>query len=231
MTAPAGADRSKAACDYINTAIAGLTKLNTEVCDKKDGYSAPVKKEEEPVKKEEDPAAAAAARKTVLEGFLTKIKSENPLLITRLDAFAVEIDLADNKISVKGDRGVLQEVLADESTEPQFKTLITNMLGEKIAGGRRGKRSARKGRKSFKGGRRSRKGKGSKGRRSRSRTIKGGAKMGKELQAWMKRQKAATGIAPISKKTIAATKTKSQATGSEQRSDSGKHVEATKRKF
>jgi hypothetical protein len=106
-----------------------------------------------------------------------------------------------------------------------------------LKGGRRGKRSARRNRRSSKS---SKGGRGNRSRRSRKgckksrrggRTIKGGAKMGKELQAWMKRQKAATGIDPISKKTIAKTKTKSQATGSEQRSDSGKYVEATKRKF
>lgn len=95
-------------------------------------------------------------------------------------------------------------------------------------GGRRRKRSARKGRRSRKGGRKSR---GCKGRRSRgrARTIKGGVKMSKELKAWMERQKKATGITAISKKTIDATKTKTQATGSEQRSESGKHVAAKQR--
>jgi len=53
--------------------------------------------------------------------------------------------------------------------------------------------------------------------------------MGKELKAWIKRQQKATGIAPISKATIAATKTKSQATGSEQRSESSKYAAAQAR--
>ena len=100
---------------------------------------------------------------------------------------------------------------------------------EAATGGRRRKRSMRKGRRSSKGGRRSRARKGSKGRKSRGRTIKGGTKMTKELKAWMDRQKKATGLTAISKKTIAATKTKSQATGSEQRSESGKHVVAQAR--
>ena len=53
--------------------------------------------------------------------------------------------------------------------------------------------------------------------------------MSKELKAWMKRQEKATGVKPISKKTIDAAKTTSQATGSEQRSESGKHVAAKQR--
>ena len=100
------------------------------------------------------------------------------------------------------------------------------------AGGRRRKRSMRRSRRSSKGGRRSRKGgKSRKGRKSRGRSnkSKGGAKMGKELKAWMKRQKTATGITPISKATIAATKTNPQSTGSAQRSESSKHVAAQAR--
>ena len=55
--------------------------------------------------------------------------------------------------------------------------------------------------------------------------------MSKELKAWMERQKKATGLTAISKKTIDAAKTTSQATGSEQRSESGKHVAAKNRGF
>ena len=140
-------------------------------------------------------------------------------------------------------------------TLKSLQTLSTESCGEAAAaapgatapgaaaseGGRRGKRSVRKGSRGSKSrrGNRSRKGgksrghKGSKGRKSRGRTNKrkGGAKMGKELKAWMKRQKAATGIDPISKATIAATKTKPQATGSDQRLESGKHVAAQARGF
>ena len=229
----ASGDKSKAACDYIEESLAGLNKLKTAVCTDA-GSPGPVV----------EPAADATKLKATLDPLLETIKSKNKST-AGIPALALNVDGDTLKLS-GGDDAPAEVVVPVKVTtkEGLIEFITTNaenlgvVIGPGLEGGRRGKRSARRGhgrksskggRRSFKGGRRSRARKGNKGRKSRGRTIKGGAKMSKELKAWMKRQKAATGIAPISKKTIDATKTTSQATGSEQRSDSGKYVEATKR--
>ena len=236
---PPAADKSKAACDYMNESLAGLTKLKTAVCA---GAGAGAGT---PVTPPVDPAAAAAAQglKDLLEPELTNIQKMNTsnkiLQDLKFTVVGISVELSDpntpaNKIIVTDKVNTRDDLLA-------FITTNAAALGVDVAvalnGGRRGKRSARRGRRSSKGhkGGRSRKGgrrsRGCKGRKSRGRSnkSKGGAKMGKELKAWMKRQQKATGIPPISKATIAATKTNPQSTGSAQRSESSKHVAAQAR--
>jgi hypothetical protein len=172
---------------------------------------------------------------------LDKIKTDNKshTETTTIDAFkADQAKSTPFDVSITSNAG--SNAMSDSTTLDDIKEIILADLTDKktpLNGGRRGKRSARRGRgrKSSKGGRRSRKGgrrsRGCKGRKSRGRSnkSKGGAKMGKELKAWMKRQQKATGIPPISKATIAATKTNPQSTGSAQRSESSKHVAAQSR--
>ena len=236
MGAPAAVDpKSKAACDYIDESLTGLTQLKTAVCNKSDLGATTSSFSSSSSSKPDAAAAAAAKRKVEVEGFLTNIKTNNSARKTELEPLRVDQGAApDYAIFIKGGKTEVPVIITDN--EAEIKKNIEGMIeGDPLTGGgRRGKRSARRS-KSRKGGRRSRKGgkksRGCKGRKSRgrARTIKGGTKMTKELKAWMDRQKKATGIAPISKATIAAAKTTSQATGSKQRSDSGKYVEATKR--
>ena len=218
-------DRSAAACKYIDEAIKGLTTLNTAVCD----GAGPIGPAVDPKKAESD------VKFEKLNSLVKAIMGKN----TSIDLKHVKVtqgSAPDYLVTIEGGSSPIQFV--GKETEDEIRANINTAFSLTLSGGgRRGKRSARRS-KSFKGGRRSRKGgrksrgcKGNKGRRSRARTIKGGAKMGKELKAWMARQQKATGVAPISKATIAATKTKSQATGSEQRSDSSKHVAAKQRNF
>ena len=237
---PAAADKSAAACKYMDDLTDLTNKFKTAVsCPAGAGAGTPVTP---PV----DPAAAAAAAqglKDLLEPELTNIQKMNTsnkiLQDLKFTVVGISVELSDpntpaNKIIVTDKVNTRDDLLA-------FITTNAAALGVDVAvalnGGRRGKRSARRGRRSSKGhkGGRSRKGgrrsRGCKGRKSRGRSNKsnGGAKMGKELKAWMKRQKTATGITPISKATIAATKTKPQSTGSAQRSESSKHVAAQSR--
>jgi len=227
---PVVVDKSDAACKYILKASDDLKALNDAVCSGAGaGTGAPIPPVVDPKKKESD----ALLKK--IQGMLDKIKSENtshPDSAAVIQAFKVDQATATPfEVSIKSKTS--NPVMSDGTTIEDIKELIKGDLIDKttsLKGGRRGKRSVRRNRRSFKGGRgnrsrRSRKGKKG-GRRSRGRTIKGGAKMGKELKEWLKRQQRATGVAPISKKTIAATKTKPQATGSAQRSESSKHVAA-----
>ena len=218
-------DRSAAACKYIDEAIKGLTTLNTAVCLKTEGDKGP------PDKK---------LTKANIEAWIAVKKNTNAFLEGAIvsetkvgDVY--EITVGDKTFTLLSTAGTIEDQA--DIIAAALDPASTTEKPTKMKGGRRGKRSARRS-KSRKGGRRSRKGgkksrgcKGNKGRRSRGRTIKGGAKMSKELKAWMKRQKKATGITAISKKTIDAAKTTSQATGSEQRSDSSKHVAAKQRNF
>jgi hypothetical protein len=214
-------DRSKAACDYIKSAVAELGKLDKAVCTGAGGPPPPP-----PVK---------SLTKTDIEAWLTGKASANTFLtgyVVTETTPGTEYDIAvgDKTYKMLSSAGTIDE------QANAIAAALSGTSGQKMAGGRRGKRSARRNRRSFKGGRgnRSRRSKGSKGRKCRGRTNKrrnGGAKIGPELKAWMERQKAATGKDPISKKTIAKTKTKSQATGSDQRLESGKHVVAQKRGY
>ena len=225
--------KSKAACDYIDESLTGLNKLKTAVCtDAGAGPIGPPLPVTTPLTKVDIEnwlkTKAAITGNEFLAG-ATVAKDTEP---TKLDEFIIT--------AKDGKTFNIQQNLGLDATEDEIAAALSGIPTQKMAGGRRGKRSARRSksrkggrrsRRSFKGGRRSRGCKGSKGRRSRGRTIKGGVKMSKELKAWMKRQKKATGITAISKKTIDAAKTTSQATGSEQRSDSSKHVAAKQRNF
>ena len=231
-TPPVVDPKSKAACEYMDSLTDLTTDFKTKVgCTATAAGPTPLP----PALPVVDPAAAAAAtRKAEVEGFLAKIKTDNNATRkTELDPLKVEQDAPPGyAIFIRG--GTTEVAVGDKDNEVAVKDNIAAMLkgAALTGGGRRGKRSARRsksrkgGRKSRKGGRRSR---GCKGRKSRGRTIKCGAKMSKELKAWIKRQEKATGVKPISKKTIDAAKTTSQATGSEQRSESGKHVAAKQR--
>ena len=237
MSSPPLDAKSKAACDYIESAVTGLNNLNTAVC-KKSGAA--------PDSSSSKPAAKLASDITTLT--LTDIESWLKAKATiKGNEFLEGATVAKDTDSTKPDEFTItakdgknfniHENLGLDATADDIAAALGPEGTTKMAGGRRGKRSARRsksrkgGRRSRKGGRKSRARKGNKGRRSRGRTIKGGAKMSKELKAWMKRQKKATGITAISKKTIDAAKTTSQATGSEQRSDSSKHVAAKQRNF
>lgn len=221
---PAAADKSKAACDYIVESLTGLTNLKAAVC----AGAGPILAV--------DPKIASDALLKKIQDMLEKIKTDNkghPETNT-IDAFKADQDaLHPFEVSIKSVAG--SNAMSDSTTLDDIKGIILAELTDKktpLNGGRRGKRSARRSRRNSKGGRRSRKGgKSHKGRKSRGRSnkSKGGAKMGKELKAWMKRQQKATGIPPISKATIAATKTNPQSTGSAQRSESSKHVAAQSR--
>jgi hypothetical protein len=119
-----------------------------------------------------------------------------------VDDVAGSFTITNKTDSLKVFTGGVFMVLDDVANEIAVALSGTPTQKMVLTGGRRGKRSARRNRgrkssRSSKGGRgnRSRRSKGSKGRKSRGRTNKrrnGGAKMGpkmgKELQAWMKRQ-------------------------------------------
>ena len=231
MTSPLPAappdPKSAAACTYMDN----LTKLTTDFkaavsCPAGTGPPGP-------------PAlpAATALTQADIEKWLKPKETANAFLAgatVAVDSVAGSFTITHTTNPAKVFNGSLSMVLDDEANNiaAALDPASTSSTPTKMVGGRRGKRSARRS-KSRKGGRKSRKGgrksRGCKGRRSRGRTIKGGAKMSKELKAWMKRQEKATGVKPISKKTIDAAKTTSQATGSEQRSESGKHVAAKQR--
>ena len=237
---PAAADKSAAACKYMDDLTDLTNKFKTAVsCPAGAGAGTPVTP---PV----DPAAAAAAAqglKDLLEPELTNIQSINAVNKNLQDLIFIVVG---NDVELSNKNSPTKKIIVTDNVNTRddllaFITANAGTLGVDVAialnGGRRGKRSARRGRghksskggrRSFKGGRRSR---GCKGRKSRGRSnkSKGGAKMGKELKAWMKRQQKATGIPPISKATIAATKTNPQANGSAQRSESSKHVAAQAR--
>ena len=238
---PAAADKSAAACKYMDDLTDLTNKFKTAVsCPAGAGAGTPVTP---PV----DPAAAAAAAqglKDLLEPELTNIQSINAVNKNLQDLIFIVVG---NDVELSNKNSPTKKIIVTDNVNTRddllaFITANAGTLGVDVAialnGGRRGKRSARRGRRSFKSGRRSRRSRkggrrsrGCKGRKSRGRSnkSKGGAKMGKELKAWMKRQQKATGITPISKATIAATKTNPQSTGSAQRSESSKHVAAQSR--
>ena len=184
MAGSAAEDRSKAACKYIDDSLAGLTTLKEAVCTKSDLGATTSSFSSSSSSKPDAAAAAAAKRKVEVEGFLTNIKTNNSARKTELEPLRVDQGAApDYAIFIKGGKTEVPVIITDN--EAEIKKNIEGMIeGDPLTGGgRRGKRSARKGRKSSKGGRRSRKGgrksRGCKGRRSRGRTIKGGAKMSK----------------------------------------------------
>ena len=227
---PAATDKSKAACDYMNSLTDLTTKFKTAVgCTGAGAPPAPVITTlTEPDIKSWLKTKAAIKGNEFLDGAIVA-KDNNP---GKTDEFTIT---AKNGKTFNIQENFGLDATADEIAVALSGTPTQTMV---MAGGRRGKRSARRGRRSFKSGRRSRRSRkggrrsrGCKGRKSRGRSnkSKGGAKMGKELKAWMKRQQKATGIPPISKATIAATKTNPQSTGSAQRSESSKHVAAQSR--
>lgn len=227
--APPPADKSKAACKYMDDLTDLTTKFKTEVGCSAAAAGPPV-----------TPALPAATTLTQaeIETWLQNKETANAFLkgaTVAVDSSATGSFIITH-VSDHAKTFTVTEKM-DLDNEKDNIAAALDKIGTTMAGGRRGKRSARRGRghksskggrRSFKGGRRSR---GCKGRKSRGRSnkSKGGAKMGKELKAWMKRQQKATGITPISKATIAATKTKPQANGSAQRSESSKHVAAQAR--
>jgi hypothetical protein len=234
MASPAAPDpKSKAACEYIDKSLDGLNKLKTAVCS--GAEKAPLAAAAKPA------SGLATLNQPDIEAWL-KTKGAiagNEFLLDATVAKGTG-DKADEFI-IKAKDGKtfnIQENLGLDATADEIAATLSGVEGKTMvmAGGRRRKRSARRSFRSSKGcrgnrSRRSRKG-GKKSRRGgRTNKRRNGGTIGPALKAWLERQKAATGKDPISKKTIAKTKTKSQATGSEQRLESGKSVAAKNRGF
>jgi hypothetical protein len=231
--------KSAAACKYIKEAITGLTTLDTAVCTGAGAAPIPT-----------PPVPPATLTKKGIEDWLKAkdvfVGNEYLQDVTVSDVDAVgAFTITNNADTTKVFKGAASMVLDDEKDNIAVALSGTPAKKMVLKGGRRGKRSARRnrGRKSSKSSRSSKGGRGNRSRRGgkksrRGRTNKrrnGGAKMGprmgKELQAWAKRQEKATGKPPITNVTIDKTKTRPQATGSKQRSDSGKYNAAQNRGF